>query len=145
MLQQLLTLFIGILGGISVGLQTPIAGAIGQSLGSSAGSFIVHISGAVLSGLLLLARRGENIQEMRNVPWWTYGVGVFGVILFLTINHTIPRIGTASAITLIIVGQLSIGMVIDHLGLFGVASRSIDGQRLLAAGLLLLGGYLMIR
>ena len=145
MLQQLLTVLIGVLGGISVGLQTPIANAIGQRIGSAGGSFIVHISGAIISGILLLARGGENMQDVRQLPWWIFGVGVFGVILFLTINHTIPRIGTAAAITLIIVGQLVTGMLLDHFGLLGVAVRAIDGQRMIAAVLLLIGGYLMIR
>jgi len=145
MLQQVITVLIGVLGGVSVGLQTPIANAIGQRLGSAGGSFIVHVSGAIISGVLLLMRGGENIQDMRNLPWWMFGVGVFGVVLFLTINHTIPRIGTAAAITLIIVGQLLIGMILDHFGLLGVAVRAIDGQRVIAAALLLIGGSLMIR
>jgi transporter family-2 protein len=85
MLQQVFTVLIGILGGISVGLQTPIANAMGQQIGSAAGSLIVHVSGAVISGVLVLMRSGENIQDMRQLPWWMFGVGAFGVILFLVI------------------------------------------------------------
>lgn len=145
MFQSFLTLVIGILGGVAVGVQTPIANAIGKRVGSSASSFVVHVSGTLFSGILLLIRGGENIQEFRNLSWWMLGAGIFGVILYLTINHTIPRIGTASAIALIIVGQLLVGMLIDHFGLFEVAARPIDGSRILAAVFLLIGGYLMIR
>ena len=143
--EQVLTILIGILGGIAVGVQTPIANAIGQRVGGTASSLVVHVSGAIASGLLLMMRGGENIHNLRTLPWWMFGVGIFGVVLYLTINHTIPRIGAATAITLIIVGQLVAGMVIDHFGLLGATARPIDGTRVVAALMLLGGGYLMTR
>jgi transporter family-2 protein len=73
------------------------------------------------------------------------GSGAFGVILYLTLNHTLPRLGATAAVVLIIVGQLLTGMVIDHLGLFGVAIRPIDGVRVFAMIVLLVGGYLMVK
>lgn len=145
MLQQMITLLIGIFGGAMVGMQTPIANAIGQRIGSAGGSLVVHVSGAVISALLLIARGGESIQNIRSVPWWMFGVGIFGVVLFLTINYTVPRLGATGAITLIIVGQLGMGMIIDQFGLFDVAVRAVDGQRIVAVILLLVGAYLMAR
>ncbi|MBE7472557.1 MAG: EamA-like transporter family protein [Anaerolineae bacterium] len=145
MLEIVLTILIGLLGGVSVGLQGPIAGAMSQRVGSSASSFIVHISGAILSGLLLAARGGETIQNWRGLPWYMLGSGVFGLILYLTLTHTLPRLGATTAVTLIIVGQLVMGMLIDQFGWFGVEVRPIDGWRLAAVVLLLAGGYLMVR
>ncbi len=145
MLQQALTVLIGVVGGIAVGIQTPIANSIGQRVGGAAGSLIVHVSGAVFSLLLLVTRGGDNLREIGRLPWSMFGVGLFGVILYLTINHTIPRLGAAPAIALIIVGQLFAGMVIDTFGLLGVEARSIDGQRIVATLLLLAGGYLMVK
>ncbi|MBZ0315496.1 MAG: DMT family transporter [Anaerolineae bacterium] len=145
MLPELLTILIGVLGGVAVGVQSPIANNVGQKVGGAAGSLIVHISGALLSAVVLIIKGGENIRAIRSLQWWMFGVGFFGVILYLTIVYTIPRIGVAPALTLIIVGQLSAGMLIDHFGLFGVEVRLVDGPRLLAAALLLSGGYLMTR
>ncbi|WP_244271879.1 DMT family transporter [Pseudovibrio denitrificans] len=71
--------------------------------------------------------------------------GVFGLILYLTITQTLPKLGATSAVLLIIVGQLLAGMVIDHFGLFDLPIRSIDLSRLLAAVLLITGAYLMVR
>lgn len=144
-MQQLFTIIVGILGGIAVGLQSPIAGAMGQRIGGVAGSLIVHVSGSILSGLLLLARGGENIREWRSLPWYMLASGVFGLVILLAINHTLPRLGAAFSIALIIVGQLAVGMVIDHFGWLGVTARPIDANRVLAVGLLLAGGYLMSR
>ena len=73
------------------------------------------------------------------------GSGAFGVLLYVTINHTMPRLGATTALALIIIGQLAMGVLVDHFGLFGVAVRQLDLGR--AAGLILLvaGGYLIIR
>jgi transporter family-2 protein len=106
---------------------------------------VVHVSGAILSGALLLARGGEQIRNWRSLSWYMLLSGAFGLVLYLTINHTMPRLGATTALALIIIGQLAMGIAIDHFGLFGTAVRQLDAWR--AAGLLLLvaGGYLVVR
>jgi len=145
MLSITLTVLIGILGGVAVGMQGPIASQMGQRVGSAASSFVVHVSGAILSGILLLARGGENVQNWRSLSWYMLGSGFFGVVLYLTINHTMPRLGATTALALIIIGQLTMGIVIDHFGLFGSAVRHVDLVRLAGAALLIAGGYLIVR
>ena len=145
MIGIVVTVFVGIMGGIAVGVQSTIAGKMSQQVGGAASSSIIHISGAILSAILLVTRGGEQIQNWRNLSWYMLGSGVFGVILYLTLSHTIPRLGATSAIVLIIVGQLMMGMVIDQFGLFSIPIRPIDGYRILATVLLIAGGYLMIR
>ncbi len=145
MLSFLLTVLIGVLGGISVGLQGPIASQMSQRIGSAASSFVVHVSGAILSGALVLGLGGENIRNWRSLSWYMLISGAFGVILYLTLNHTMPRLGATTALALIIIGQLAMGIIIDHFGLFGVAVRHVDLMRLAGAMLLIVGGYLIVR
>lgn len=47
MLAYLLTILAGLAGGVAVGIQSPLAGAIGQRVGGTASSFIVHLSGMI--------------------------------------------------------------------------------------------------
>ncbi len=145
MLEILVTVVIGIIGGLAVGTQAQVVGAMSQKVGGAAGSLIVHVSGAVASGLLLLARGGEQIQNWRSLSWTMLGSGVFGVILYVTLNYTLPRLGATAALALIIIGQLTMGIVIDHFGLFGAAVRPIDLSRIGAMVLLVAGGYLVLR
>ena len=142
---MLLTVLIGTLGGVAVGLQGPIAAQMSKRVGSAASSFVVHVSGAFLSGALLLARGGENIQNWRGLSWYMLGSGAFGVVLYLTINHTMPRLGATTALALIIIGQLAMGILIDHFGLFGVEIRQLSAIRLMGLILLIGGGYLVVR
>lgn len=138
-------ILIGLLGGVAVGLQAPLAGAMGQRVGGTASSFIIHISGAVFSGLWLLVRGGERIREWRSLPWYMLAAGFFGLILYQTISITLPRLGSTMMVVLIIIGQLVLGVIIDHFGLFGVTQRPVDLLRILGVGALILGGWLIAR
>jgi len=145
MANLILTVLIGVLGGIAVGVQGPIVSQMSQRIGTMAGAFVVHVSGAFLSGLLLLALGGENIRSWRSLSWYMFLSGSFGVVLYLTLNQTMPRLGATTALALIIIGQLTMGILIDQFGLFGVAVRPVDLVRLVGAGLLIAGGYLIVR
>ncbi|MDR3575792.1 MAG: DMT family transporter [Anaerolineaceae bacterium] len=140
-----LVLLIGLIGGISVGVQSPIAGAMGQKVGGTASSAIIHLSGFIFSVILLVIRGGENIQEWTGLPWYMLGAGIFGLILYQTINVTLPRLGATTMLVLIIIGQLLTGVVLDSFGLLGVALRPIDLTRIIGVVVLIIGGYLVVK
>ena len=145
MANLILMVLLGVLGGVAVGVQGPIVSQMSQRIGTMAGSFIVHVSGAIVSGVLLLALGGENIRNWCSLSWYMFLSGSFGVILYLTLNQTMPRLGATTALALIIIGQLVMGILIDQFGWFGVSVRPVDLVRLVGAGLLIAGGYLIIR
>lgn len=140
-----LVLLIGLLGGVAVGLQSPLAGAMGQRLGGVASSLIVHLSGAIFSGLFLFLRGGEKIRDWHTLPWYMLCAGIFGLLLYMTISVTLPRLGSTMMVVLIIIGQLVTGVIIDHFGLLGVATRPVDLLRVLGILVLVLGAYLIAR
>jgi transporter family-2 protein len=55
-----LVILIGLVGGLAVGIQSILAGAMGQKIGGTATSFIIHLGGMVFSGILLVLRGGER-------------------------------------------------------------------------------------
>ena len=143
MIESLVIIMIGLLGGIAVGIQSPIAGAMAQRVGGTASSFVVHLSGAILSGMLLFLRGGEKIRDWQTLPWYMLIAGIWGVILYLTISVTLPRLGGTMVVTLIIVGQLLVGIVIDNFGWLSVPVHPISVARILGVGVLLAGAYLI--
>ena len=141
--ETILIVLIGLIGGVAVGLQTPIAGAMGERIGAMASSFIVHLSGMLLSAVLLFLRGGEKIRDWYTLPWYMLGAGMFGVLFIQTISLTLPRLGAAMMITLIITGQLLTGVILDHFGWLGVPVRPADATRIIGVVFLLIGGYLI--
>ncbi len=145
MLDYWMIILIGLVGGVAVGIQVPIAGAMSERIGGTASSFIVHLSGAVLSGALLFLRGGEKIREWQSLPWYMLIAGLWGLVLYLTISVTLPRLGGATVIMLVIVGQLIAGAIIDHFGWLSVPVHPISVTRILGIGVLLVGGWLIAR
>ena len=104
-----------------------------------------RLVGLLLSALLVLHRGGERIGEWHSAPWYMLVSGFLGVALFLTINVTLPRLGAAAMIALIIVGQLLTGVFIDTQGWLGVPVRPLDLYRSAGILLLLAGGWLLVK
>ena len=141
----LIVAVIGLIGGVAVGLQGPMASIIGQRLGTLESIFIIHLGGAIFSAVPLLLMRGGNLSAWRGLPWYTLLAGVFGLVVVSAANYTIPRLGATATIVLIVVGQLVIGLLIDQFGLLETTVRPIGLNRLLGIGILFVGVYLIVR
>src|SRR5262245_49609955 len=139
-----LIIVIGILGGIAVGLQSPMASMITQKLGLFESVFIVHAGGALIA-LMPILIHGGKLTQWRTVPWYTLGAGLFGLIVIGAISYMIPRVGVAAAITTIVAGQLLVGTVLDHFGLLGAIPRSMDPTRAFGLAIVLVGVWLTVR
>ena len=145
MIETIIGVIIGLTGGVAVGIQSPLSGVMSEKVGGATSSFIIHLSGLIVSGLLLLARGGEKIENWKILPWYMFGLGSLGVVLYLTLSYTIPKMGATSAVTLIIVGQLIMGLLLDSFGWFGLPTRPIEITRMFGVVLLLAGSYLMVK
>lgn len=76
------------------------------------------------------------------VPWhWTGGF--LGAFLVTITVIAAPRLGAATMIALILTGQISASLVLDHFGALGYAQKDINLQRLAGVALLGLGVYLI--
>src|SRR5512135_3131947 len=115
-----LIILVGLVGGIAVGLQSPLASMLSQRLGMWESVFIVHVGGAILSLLpLLILYGGGRLGQWRSAPWYALGAGLFGLIVIMAISYTIPRVGVAAAITSVVAGQILVSAVLDHFGWLG--------------------------
>jgi transporter family-2 protein len=143
--QILLIILIGLAGGVAVGLQSPLASMISQRLGVFESVFIVHIGGAVLALIPILIYSGGKLAQWRSLPWYALGAGIFGLVVIGAISYMIPRVGVAASITTIVAGQLLVGTILDHFGLLGAMSRSMDMTRVIGLVVVLVGVWLTVK
>lgn len=136
---------IGLLGGMAVGVQAPLASIISGRLGMLESVFIVHLGAVIVSGMILAVQGGGHLGDWRTLPWYTLTTGLMGMVVISTISYTIPRLGATATITLVVAGQLMIGVALDHYGWLGIETRPIDLPRILGIGVLFLGIWLIIR
>ena len=141
----LLILLVGLVGGIAVGIQSPLASLISQRLGILESVFILHLGGAIAAAIPLLFLAGGNLSRWHTLPWYAIGAGVFGLLVIGAVSYMIPRIGIASSIITIVGGQLLTGAILDHYGLLGAMVRPIDPTRIFGLLVVMLGVWLTVR
>ena len=138
-------ILIGLVGGVAVGIQAPLSSMISQRLGVMESVFIIHVGGAVAALIPLLYYGGGKLSNWRQVPWYALCAGVFGLVVIFSMSYMIPRIGVATALIILLAGQLFIGTVLDHFGFLGAAVRPLDFTRIFGLTIVLLGVWLSVK
>jgi transporter family-2 protein len=85
-----------------------------------------------------------SANTIGRVPGWAWSGGIFGAIFIALSIITIPKLGGAAYIALLVTGQMVAALAFDHFGWLGIPQRSIDLPRLLGVALLV-GGVVLIR
>ena len=135
---------VGLLGGMAIGVQSPMSSIISQRLGMMESVFIIHAGGAI-AALIPLFIFGSKLGEWRSVPWYTLVAGAFGLIVISAMGYMIPRIGAAGALITLLAGQILVASLLDHFGLLGMTPRAIDLQRIIGFGVVMVGVWLTVR
>lgn len=139
---------LGVLAGAFLALQAPVNAELSRGLGLPvAAAAISFLAGAVvLAGLsaAIVRTEGMSLDWRAPAPWLFVAGGCLGGAYVTIATMLVPRAGAMATMAFIVTGQLLGGMVIDRLGLLGVAVREISLGRA-AGAMLLVAGALMIR
>lgn len=134
--------------GISVALQQILNANLRTQLGSPwwAG-FVSYFVGMVAMLLVATMAPGPRLS-LPNIgsgagSWMAWTGGVFGAIFIGTAILMVPRLGAATVLALIVVGQMLGSMAFDHFGLFGISPHPASLVRMAGAGCLILGVVLI--
>lgn len=144
---DMLPLLWALLSGILMAVQGALNGALSKCVGTWETTFIVHLIGVVLLGIMLFGFSvGKlNWTAMQSAPWYTYLGGVISVFIIYLVAASIPKIGAANATTAIIVGQVTMAVVIDHFGLWGLGGESFTYKQGIGIIFLAIGAKLLLR
>jgi len=133
--------------GVSVLVQQALNADLRAELNSAAWSgFMSYFLGVVCMVLLAVALRDPvpSASTISRVPLWAWSGGIFGAIFIGLSIITIPKLGGAAYIALLVTGQMIAALAVDHFGWLGVQDRPIDLPRMLGVALLI-GGVVLIR
>lgn len=128
------------------GAMLPVQGAINARLGRNIGGpFWATTVSALLLMLVVGALAAITTKMvprpamMAEAPWWAWTGGLCGALVLTTVTAAPSRIGAAAMIALLMAGQITASIALDHFGALGLATHPVSPLRLLAAGLLLAG------
>ncbi len=136
-------LFLAFSIGLATAAQSPTNGSLGTLVGPIQAS-LVSVSGALIVLIVVCALTGEgDITRMMDVPPWMWIGGLFAAFVVCTLAACTQNLGVALSMTVIMLGQLLGGMLIDTFGLF--ASPILEVSPLRGIGcLIILAGIALV-
>jgi transporter family-2 protein len=133
--------------GCLVALQAPINSRLGRTVGTfpaAAVSFTVGLGVLVLIAVVASSGLG-SLRHVGDVPWWALVGGLLGAAYVASVIVTVRTLGAGGVTAATIAGQLTMAVVIDQLGLVGVARHPITAGRVIGVALLGAGVFLVVR
>lgn len=142
-----IAVLVGVGAGCLVGLQAPVNSRLGRSVGSLPAATFSFLVGTALLLLIATFVRGGlgNLGHVGEAPWWALIGGLLGAVYVSVALVAVRTLGASGLTAVVIVGQLAISVVIDRLGLFGVARQNIGASRIVGLVLLVAGAALVVR
>lgn len=132
--------------GVSVALQQVLNANLRAELGSPwwAG-FVSYVVGMSAMLMVALASPGPRLSDafVGSTSWLSWTGGLFGALFIGTAILMVPRLGAATVLALIVVGQMLGSLAFDHFGLFGLSHHPVSPTRLAGAAFLILGVVLI--
>ncbi len=108
------------LGGLFVSLQNVFNTRISDKVGVIEATAVVHAVGLIFAVAAVILFGKGNIKNVTEVNKIYLLAGFFGVMIIFNIMKSISYLGTAFAMAVVIVSQLTFATIIDTFGLFGM-------------------------
>ena len=106
-------------------------------------SFFVGTVG-LMAYVLLTRIPLPPIADLGRSPWWLWCGGLLGAFFVSATIFLAPRLGATTMTTLILAGQMSAALYLDHFGFLGYPEHAVSPGRI-AGVLLIVGGVAMVR
>lgn len=135
-----------ICAGISVALQQVLNASLRTHLGSPWWTGTVsYFVGLVTMLVVTFLAPGPRFVESfgGGPPWMSWTGGVFGAIFITIVILMIPRLGAATTLALIVVGQMIGSLAFDHFGVLGIQQQPATLMRMAGAACLVMGVVLI--
>jgi transporter family-2 protein len=145
----LTALAIALCSGLAIGVQSSLISAAGKNTGATLTGLLVNAFAGTGAGLILVAmyvRDGNNVFLAIHTP--ALGVmavaGLLGIGVISGLAYALPKIGVAAGLSMIITGQMLVGVLVDTMGLLDGQPIPLNWARIGGLGLLALGTWVIV-
>lgn len=139
-----LAMGIGIAMSLQNALNTQLREYLHSPLQAALLSFLV---GTIVLALLVFFQSVEKptLNTLIQIPWFLWLGGFLGVYAISLSIYAVPKLGFLTLTGVIIFGQISMSMLLDHFGWFGTEKTPIHWQRLLGSIVIFIGVFLTLQ
>ena len=138
----MLWILLGILAGLVLPIQTLVNTRLRASTGTPFSSSMISFAvGTVTLLIVATAITGGDygIAQAFDEPLWIWFGGLLGVVALTGNILLYPHLGAVQTVVLPIAGQVIMGLIVDHFGLFESPQSSLTAVRAIGAIIVLIG------
>ena len=142
-----LLLFVAALIGGLAAIQPVINGRLGRTMGDPGLAALISVCTSTACMIIyVLITRPElpDAATVRAAPWWIWTGGFIGAAYVAISLAIVVRLGATTLASVILLGQLSAALIVDHYGFFGITKHEISVPRMIGVAMLI-GGVALIR
>jgi len=126
--------------GLAIGIQSTLFTLVGRSLGPVRASLVLNVTAGIIAGIVMLTALGIGGSKQWHISQGTLLFAVIAVTLglFIVTGVTLAfqRVGIATGVAAVFLGQMLIGILVDALGLAGGQAMPLDLRRMLGLGVM---------
>jgi bacterial/archaeal transporter family-2 protein len=136
-----------VIAGGFIALQSPINSRLGHAVGALQGAFVSFAIGTVVLFVAAALARGGlgRIGSVGDVNAIYLTGGVLGAGYVTMALLSVRSLGTSGVIAATIAGELTVAVLIDQFGWFGVTQQVVTPTRVLGIVLLAVGVLLVVQ
>lgn len=134
--------------GVAMAFQTAINAQLREHLHSPLqAAFLSFLVGTIILALLVYfqSTAKPTLGELSQIPWFLWIGGFLGVYAISMSIYTAPKLGFLTFSGLVIFGQLTISILLDHFGWLGTEKIPVNWQRLLGSIVIFIGVLLTLQ
>ena len=131
-----------------VAAQPAVNNVLSKKVGTFGAVSVNFLVGTILVLVITFLFAGgiRNIEGVESPAWYYWVVGgIGGVAIVLASLIGVRELGAGGVTVAVIAGQLTLSVVLDRLGVFGLEERPVTWEKLLGIALLALGTVLVVR
>lgn len=134
--------------GASLAVQVGLNATMNRHLDSPMAAALINFAvGTVALFVFVLVTRGSVavLGQSVGAPWWAWCAGILGGLYIAASAVFGPMIGGATFLALLVAGQMTGALALDHYGLLGFPVRPLDASRIVGVILVIAGVILLAR
>jgi transporter family-2 protein len=135
------------IAGFLMPLQALINARSSAILGGTFWPTVINFTGGsvIILALALVTRVSvPSVEQFARIPWYGWLPGALGIVFVAQAAFSIPKVGAATMMSLIVAGQLVGSLVFDRLGILQ-EPQPIGWEKLAGVALLVAGVVLILR
>lgn len=141
---QLMAVLSGCLSASITGAYAQLATIVGNPVQATTVAFFVATMALLLFCTCLGKTQLIGKACSRQYPWWMWAGGLCGAVIVFGNAWLVPKVGVGVFSMALLVGQLALSMLMEHLGWLGAPRKRIAWFQVLGI-LLMLAGVALIR